>query len=171
MVAVVGLAVGWVLTALLWVWTLSLVRRMVIVAPVPPVFWMVVLMPGVMTVALTFASVALLNEWKRAGAARDGACPADSKAGREVKLPTRVLIPAIPLLCIWIALPWLGNEHDTMRAVLFSVGAIGTLIWFPFLARSRRRYERERQGLCRRCGYDIRASAERCPECGEEIAR
>jgi hypothetical protein len=33
-------------------------------------------------------------------------------------------------------------------------------------ARRRRRRQRRRHGLCLSCGYDLRASPERCPECG-----
>jgi hypothetical protein len=34
------------------------------------------------------------------------------------------------------------------------------------LARARRARMREARGLCARCGYDLRATPEHCPECG-----
>ncbi len=51
--------------------------------------------------------------------------------------------------------------------------------WAPMLAaavlpavgitRARRRQRRKRLGLCLKCGYDLRGSKERCPECGTAI--
>jgi hypothetical protein len=38
----------------------------------------------------------------------------------------------------------------------------GTIPFVPWARRRRRRI----RGLCEKCGYDLRGSPERCPECG-----
>jgi hypothetical protein len=49
--------------------------------------------------------------------------------------------------------------------LLIAVTAVLPLRWaVRFLARWRAK--RQRPGICRRCGYDLRATPERCPECG-----
>ena len=46
--------------------------------------------------------------------------------------------------------------------LLLAFGGLPT--WWVVRAVGARR--RKRRGLCRRCGYDLRATPERCPECG-----
>ena len=37
------------------------------------------------------------------------------------------------------------------------------------LSHCERRRKRKKLGLCVKCGYDLRGSNERCPECGESF--
>lgn len=60
-----------------------------------------------------------------------------------------VVVPLWPTILLSAILPAIAARH----------------VWL----RSKRR-RREEQGLCSCCGYDLRASRERCPECGAAVA-
>jgi hypothetical protein len=66
-----------------------------------------------------------------------------------------------------------GSTRTEVRATgapMWAIGAVLLLPWALLTARAAwshtRRVRRRRAGLCAGCGYDLRASAEFCPECG-----
>ena len=52
---------------------------------------------------------------------------------------------------------------------LLLASAILSILPAAWLIRDRERQWRIKHGLCLKCGYDLRASKERCPECGAAI--
>jgi hypothetical protein len=90
--------------------------------------------------------------------ARDGATVADPSAWRSLR----------------------DQWHDPLDVKLATVShrhivlitALPPLLWSGVrLRRALTRWRRKRRGLCLACGYDLRHSCERCPECGAPAAR
>ncbi len=75
--------------------------------------------------------------------------------------------------------PSFGNSAITVGGSTFRMWSLSIPLWMPialfgflfwrsFVPLYRRR-KRKRLGQCLHCGYDLRASKERCPECGSTI--
>ena len=63
------------------------------------------------------------------------------------------------------------NLYDAVWCPHWFVVALSAVMPAVWLVQFRRRRERLLQGRCRRCGYDLRATPDRCPECGTVVAR
>jgi hypothetical protein len=57
-----------------------------------------------------------------------------------------------------------GDQSRAVQVPHWFVAALAAVP--PALWLRRRRADRRRAGLCMRCSYDLRASPDRCPECG-----
>ena len=64
---------------------------------------------------------------------------------------------------------WKGHNGPAVGNLWYALVAIITLVAESYYLRSRIRQYPVKRGLCLGCGYDLRASVDRCPECGRRI--
>ena len=86
---------------------------------------------------------------------------------RRTKVLMEWLAAAIWLYTFMMAL----DQHFRALLVFLVIDTILVAIIFLFRHRIRLVESRPAAGLCPTCGYDLRASKDRCPECGRSIER
>ncbi len=88
--------------------------------------------------------------------------------------PTRVKLCLLGMgfLAITILLErfWL-REGTWLAWVVIPAGATAAIGLNLVIWRWQRSTDWKRTGRCPTCGYDLRASPERCPECGSEVTK
>jgi len=97
--------------------------------------------------------------------------------GLDIVVPVALLLkmlfdPANPPKMTWFG----GDIHISPIVSIAFILAVAVVHLVPVIwllsPGTRAAFERRAErGLCVRCGYDLRASENRCPECGEPISR
>jgi hypothetical protein len=65
----------------------------------------------------------------------------------------------------------INSQSHSVWEKLFLVNAIATAIAVVPFRKQWDREQRTKKGLCPQCGYDLRATPDRCPECGGVSAK
>jgi hypothetical protein len=81
--------------------------------------------------------------------------------------PILVYASALGLVFFWVFGAYALSLFGPIFALLLTAGIIGSASHFT--RRQSIRSARASAGFCAKCGYDLRASFERCPECGDPI--
>jgi hypothetical protein len=72
---------------------------------------------------------------------------------------------SVPLFVAVVFTDQFSRAHWVWEALFLADGIAEAIVVIPF-RRQIDRDQRLKRGLCPQCGYDLRATPERCPECG-----
>jgi hypothetical protein len=64
-----------------------------------------------------------------------------------------------------------NGSYSFAHLPIWAVGCPFAVLPALWILQNAKRIRQRRKGLCRACGYDLRASTDRCPECGTPIAQ
>ena len=83
--------------------------------------------------------------------------------------PVRVyLVLALAVVCFAWAVHWF-SYLGPVTTLLLALGLGGLVLALTLIRKPHTRRAREDAGLCTECGYDLRASEDRCPECNAPL--
>ena len=75
----------------------------------------------------------------------------------------------VPPMFSW-GWPSRGSLDIRLRPWFLTPLFFGSILVLRFILPRRQRRRRRKLGLCIKCGYDLRASKDRCPECGKSFS-
>jgi hypothetical protein len=90
---------------------------------------------------------------------------------RHVRLAAQMRTMIIAFWVVLMSLTWLAPNHASLAkrgfaTIWLSLVVAGGVSVLHFVPRKLVRQQRRAAGCCLECGYDLRATPERCPECG-----
>ncbi len=66
---------------------------------------------------------------------------------------------------------YVERNYAVFIPIWFTTLIFGTMFWLCHPLQHRRFRKRKKLGLCIKCGYDLRGSKDRCPECGTAFSK